>query len=394
VLAGLVNQEPPPPGARFALGLWQTREGKTGEALDLFHAENAEYPHEDVRLEELYTAAEAGDIATIRSLEQDPAYRELMDAGFRVHLGVEMDDWGLILRNILPAEYGNLWMPPLMLSLVAGAIWGLLVLSLLPARPTLAQGFLGAAAFSLGWMSTWPTILSGMWMDLTFRLNEGTDFFSALYYYVVSVGLREEVSKLLLFTPLLLRTARRGRDLEALLFGALVGLGFAIEENISYVATGFDGVAVSRFVSANLLHLTLTGATALALNRAVRNPRHWGAEAGVVLLMAIGLHGLYNTLLSEPVPGLGDMSYFSGSALAGCAFLFFRDLTELAPLRRRSFTRTALFCWGFCLLFSLELGWAAAHVPFDAALYATGQAALAGVFTGYIFVYCVREPLA
>ncbi|MGA0369083.1 MAG: hypothetical protein ACO3N7_06500, partial [Kiritimatiellia bacterium] len=105
-------------------------------------------------------------------------------------------------------------------------------------------------------------------------------------------------------------------------------------------------------------------------------------------------HGLYNTLLSFPVPGLGDLSYFSGTALAGCAWLFFREVHELSTGRGLRISRTALFCWGFCFLFNLELLTAVAWYPFSEALYLCGQAALSAVFIGYIFVHQIREPLA
>jgi len=52
-----------------------------------------------------------------------------------------------------------------------------------------------------------------------------------------------------------------------------------------------------------------------------------------------------------------------------------------------------LFCWGYTLLFCLELGVAASQFHFSDALYSTGQSALSAIFLGYIFVHCMREPL-
>lgn len=210
---------------------------------------------------------------------------------------------------------------------------------------------------------------------------------------LVSVGLREEVCKVLLFAPLLVYTVKPGRDLEALLLGGFVGLGFAIEENISYLSGFSGGVAISRFVSANMLHFFLTGVTALALTRAVRDPEKWLVDSLQLLVFAIGLHGIYNALLSHPVPGLGDVSTFAWAALTGCAALFFRELETLAPPRGRKMTRTGVLCWGFCGLVCLELAWASTHLDFSDALNQVGQAALAGVFTCYIFVHYMREGI-
>ncbi|MEX2606155.1 MAG: PrsW family glutamic-type intramembrane protease [Kiritimatiellia bacterium] len=285
------------------------------------------------------------------------------------------------------------------LSLFAGLIWTGLLFSLFPGHGSVRMQvrviIIAAGAVVLGGISTVPTAVSMDWLDTRFALNEGNDFMSAFLYHLFSVGLREELCKLLLFTPLLILVLRKNRDLEALVLGALVGLGFALEENISYfIRYQHSGVAVSRFVSANFLHFTLTGVTALALTRALRDPKTWWMDSLQNLIYAISLHAVYNALLSQPVPGLGDMSYFSGAALAGCAYLFFREVHTLSPLPKGGLSRTALFCWGFCLLCLLELLLATLTLPFDLALYIIGQSALAGVFTGYIFVHQVRESLS
>lgn len=393
-LTRLASTESPPQGARFALGLWLRRQGDLQAALDLFHSENGEFPDPFVRAYELDTALSYGDTGVVDRLLADPEYQQEVSSSFHVQRGLDQGNWNEVLQHYVRSEYESLDPLSLGLALVAGAVWAALLLSLSPSPPGGKLLLSCLAALALGWISTWPTVLSAMWMDRTFQISEGSDFFSTLFYMIVSVGVREEICKLLLFSPLLFITLRSGRDFDALLLGALVGLGFAVEENIRYFWTGGEGVAVSRFVSANLLHFTLTGAAALGLHRAVRDPGRWGIDAVQVLVFAIGLHGLYNTLLSQPVPGLGDMSYFSGTALAGCAFLFFREVEGLAPLRGRRLTRTALFCWGFCLLFCLELGLAVTRISFSDALYWTGQAALAGVFTGYIFVHFIRENLS
>jgi RsiW-degrading membrane proteinase PrsW (M82 family) len=281
------------------------------------------------------------------------------------------------------------------LTLFAGGIWSGLLLSLFPKPLGFSTVVVALGALVLGWLSTIPTLASMSWLDSRLNLSEGNDFLSDFLYHLFSVGLREELCKLLLFTPLLILVLRKNRDLEALILGAFVGLGFAIEENITYfIQYQFTGVAVSRFVSANFLHLTLTGVTSLALTRSLRDPKQWWADSLQMILYAIALHAVYNALLSQPVPGFGDMGYFSGTALAGCAYLFFREVQSLAPPPKATVSRTALFCWGFCLLFLLELLLTSLTLPFDVALFILGQSALAGVFTAYIFIHQIRETLS
>jgi RsiW-degrading membrane proteinase PrsW (M82 family) len=396
VLMGM-SAAPPGPGAmrglRFAYGLGALHQGDVDRALVWMQAENDAYPDSLVRRVVLRTALSHQRMERIGELLEDPAYAKDAEGSFLVSLGMERGDWGMILRNFWKAEYGGLRVDALILSLVAGAVWTGMIAGLYPSAFQFVYLLPILAALALGWMSTWPTIWSAMWLDNRFGLSEGTDFISALAYYLVSVGLREEVCKVLLYAPLLVWTARRNRDAEALILGALVGLGFAIEENITYLSGPPDGTLISRFVSANILHFTLTGATALALTRVVRDPGKWFADSIQVLGWAIGLHAIYNTLIAQPVPGLGDMSYFSGTALAGCVYLFFREAATLCPPRRRVLSQTALFCWGFCLILNLEMVQAAVTLPWRDALNVTGGAALAGLFSGYIFLHRVREPL-
>lgn len=394
VLKDAAGAKDPAQGKRFALGLWVQGEGRLPEAMNLFHEENRAYPHPLVREWEINTALRAKDVDAIRDLQQNPAYEEDIDGLFMFRLGVAVKNWPMIFRYFWDAQYRYLPLDTLLMALISGAVWTALIFSLFP-KFLKSYGFMALGALALGWMSTWPTIWSDIWMDQQFGLNEGSDFISALLYFTISVGLREEVCKLLLFTPFLFRVLKQGRDLEALLFGALVGLGFAIEENINYFQSyQGSGVVVIRFVSANLLHLSLTAATSLALTRAVRDPQKWLADGVQLLAIAIGLHGLYNTLFSYPVPGFGDMSYFAGAVLAACSYLLFKELRSLAPMRGYKISRTGIFCWGFCLLLNLELLGAAALLPFNQALYYTGQAALSAVFIAYVFIHQIQEPLA
>lgn len=381
------------PGVSFGLGLHMLRMGRVGEALELLDRENQLHPDPFVRRVLLLTVLESENPAFVERWFSHPDYETEARGSFRFDLGRRRGDWGMMLRNFWLMEAQRIRLDALLMTLIAGLVWSAMLLGLYsgPNRRTLLC--LAPLAFILGWISTWPTIFSGIWLDTRFNLSEGDTFLVGLAYFLVSVGLREEVLKLLLYTPFLIWTLRNWRDGEALILGALVGLGFAIEENLGYFDPVSSGVMVSRFISANILHFTLTGATALALTRAVRDPGKWGMDSVQTLGMAIGLHAIYNTLLTHPIPGLGDMSYFHGTALVGCCYLFFRESVTLFPVRNRTLTLSAVFCWGFCLLFSFELIHASAHFPFWMALSVTGGSAIASVLSGYVFLHLLREPL-
>ena len=82
------------------------------------------------------------------------------------------------------------------------------------------------------------------------------------------IGLREEALKLLLFVPLIPFLLNRD-DLEILTVAGLVGLGFALEENINYFQASAGLSAVGRFATANFLHIALTAMCGLTLTRAI-----------------------------------------------------------------------------------------------------------------------------
>jgi len=382
------------PGMRFGIGLHLLHTGDAASALNWFDLENKAYPDPFVRKILLITALQSGETDLIDQWFNHPDYIKETRGSYRFDLGRRRGDWGMMFRNFWIMEAQRIRPDALMMTLLAGGVWSMMLLGLYSGPFQKRMWCLAPAAVALGWISTWPTIFSGIWLDTRFHLSEGDNFLVGLAYFLVSVALREEVLKLLLYTPFLFWTVKNRRDGEALILGALVGLGFAVEENLGYFDPVGSGVMVSRFISANILHFTLTGAAALALTRAVREPSKWGADSLQIIGAAIGLHAIYNTLLTHPVPGLGDLSYFHGTALVGCCFLFFRESVRLFPIRSKVLSLTAVFCWGFCLLVNLELIHAAARFPLPMALTLSGGSAIASVLSGYVFLYLMREPLS
>ena len=61
----------------------------------------------------------------------------------------------------------------------------------------------------------------------------------------------------------------------ALIVASVVGLGFAVGENVDYYQMNQGHSVFGRFVTANFLHLTLTGLVGHALVQAVQGRIHW-----------------------------------------------------------------------------------------------------------------------
>ncbi|MCC5847433.1 MAG: PrsW family intramembrane metalloprotease [Verrucomicrobia bacterium] len=394
LLNTMADLDAPDKGIQYLLGVYHMRRGNYSEAGMFFKHENQAHPDSRARYAHL-DALFRGDLDDqIDALQNDPTYRQEMRGSFLMRVGLRRGDWRQVFEHFWIAEYAGLRPSLLFLTLLSGSVWVIIFLHILPPGELRRLLGLSILALALGWMSTWPTLWSDMWMRLHLPIEPGTDFFSQFLYFTLSVGVREELCKLLLFVPLLPWVLKKGTDLDALLLGAMVGLGFAIEENINYfdqILTG--GITVGRFVSANFLHATLTGACALALTRMVRSPARWLQDSLTVIASAILLHGVYNTLLSAPLPGFGDMSYFAGTALAGCAILFFREVRAHSQFRGRMVSITGLFFWGLCVLINMELVMSALILPVKQAVEIVGHSALASIVSAFVFLHHVNEPL-
>jgi len=393
LLRAAADQDPPPQGLNFGLGLYHMDRGEYGEAAQRFRREQSFFPDPHAihaALDALFRGREEDGID---ALARDPDYLEAMRGSYLMRVGFRRRDYGMTFRHLLISEAQTLQPSLLILALLSGGIWVVLFSHLFEqgrSRMLLPWVF---AALVLGWASTWPTVISDLWMSERFGLRDSSeDFLTALLFHTVSVGFREEILKLLFFSPLLPVIFRKGDGRDALLLGAMTGLGFAIAENLGYLyRSPAGGVTTARFVSATFLHATLTGVTSLALYRAIRQPAQRLSESVVLLAMAMGLHGLYNALLSAPIDGLGDMSGFSVAALGGAAWLYFQELQTRT--RRSRISMTAWFFWGYCLLILLELILTSVYLPYRGTVRSVGTTALGALTIAFVFLNQIREPL-
>jgi len=127
-----------------------------------------------------------------------------------------------------------------------------------------------------------------------------------------------------------------------------VGLGFAIEENINYFLGSGGTSTLGRFLTANPMHITLTALAGLALYRALRNPKGWGAHSLGVFGMLIFAHGLYDAFIV--VPALAEYSIFTTIILALVVYQFFHELRELRRPQGDTISLSANFLCGVSVL--------------------------------------------
>lgn len=235
-----------------------------------------------------------------RARINDPRYANAIDAGTRLDFAVHERDWLRVLLWAWPAGYSNVSAWPVALALLAGILWFWISTRLGRIHDDDVSGrvLLYVTAFVLGVLSVYPTLITLTIEEEFFALRELGQFVPDLIYYVFGVGLREEGCKMLLFLPLLPALLRRGSRIEAMTCGALVGLGFAAEENIGYFTGDAGSAPISRFLTANFLHMSLTALVALAAFDTLRKRATSRDAFNVVFPLAVGIHGAYDFCLT------------------------------------------------------------------------------------------------
>jgi protease PrsW len=147
--------------------------------------------------------------------------------------------------------------------------------------------------------------------------NQGvTDITTAVF---VGPLVEESVKGLALILLFLYFRKQFNTPLDGIIYGSLVGFGFAAAENILYIFGGFmrSGVsglltiALIRTVLIPFLHATLTSLTGIGLSAArlsKGSKRYAAPVAG--LAAAVGLHSLHNFLTVTRIPILQLTGFF------------------------------------------------------------------------------------
>ena len=275
-----------------------------------------------------------------------------------------------------------------LVGLVSGLGWLVLLLQIGRVRTwSRAEQALIVPALLLGALSAQGTL----WLVYVEEFLIGyasiqKGFVVNLLYAVLGIGLREELLKLLFFAPLIpfLIRIQEDRELRTLVLAALVGLGFAVEENLSYFGRAPNSVFV-RFLTANFFHMTLTGLAGRHFIRAIRKPHSAGADLEVLGLVVL-MHGVYDFLLEEK--SLAELSWLSSTVYIWMAHQFLSEVLTLSGRQRRVFPLSYTFT--AALMLSLGGGYFLATVRTNP-LTAIGAVAGGVVGSAIIAILFFRE---
>ncbi len=343
----------PGPVGRFAIarGDFAYERRDYEEALTQYRAAFQASPESREAVAALLRGLEAaGRHSSIRDYLRKESFLRLAPTRHRIEGLLARGEYAALLRPLLEEQAQSFRVITLVIVLVAGAGWAVLLLQI---------GNVGAfsrtelslivPALLLGALSAQATLWVGTIQDYLLGFSETKGgFVGTLAFAFLGVGLREELLKLLFFAPLipLLLRSREDRELRMLVFAGLVGLGFAMEENVGYF--GADPASVfARFMTANFLHLALTGLAGRHLVRILTRPTNRTADFEVIGLVVL-IHGAYDFLLMER--SLGELSIFAVTVFIWIAHQFLTEVLALGGRRRYAlplaYTFTAALAFG------------------------------------------------
>lgn len=335
---------------------------------------------EQVRETAFRLALHLEDVPVLRMFQQ----KGWMDAtsGLLKHeAGVVLGDIGMQWHGLLQHRLRHLPLEAICLTGLAAGLWYLLLVVHLPGRGW--RWIWPLAPLLAGIASIWPTVsLIAFQQDQLGIDEEGVPFPLNMLHLIIGVGFREEVCKLALaalFMPWLLK--RRAPGLS-LMTGAFVGLGFAMEENIDYYQDMGGAVVLGRFLSANFMHIALTGLSTQALYDMLRSRFAQAPQFLATLGTLILAHALYDC----DAPELGGLeSYLPMVILALLAWRFWDGVEALIPESRQTVAPAAIFLSGVALVTAGSLiitaietgGWASV---LDAARHCAGVLPVAVIY--------------
>lgn len=327
------------------------RAGNNDAAMRAFYLEGLRFADAAAAREEaLRLAVTTRDLGLLREIATHPGWIENSHPLLQHHAGALLGDvwmqWGGLVRhrlNVVP--YGML-----ALAFFGAALWYFILVQHSDrerwrwARPI--------AALMAGVCSVWPTLTILAYQEFVQGMTSDAPFPHDLIYYLVGVGLREEGCKLLLFALFLPWLLWRRQPGLALLTGAFVGLGFSLEENIGYYQDYGGTIAWTRFLSANFLHISLTGICAHSLYHMLRTRFARADEFIGTFMLAIAAHGGYDWLATG---ALSDNGWLSIVVLVLTAARFIDLLAAETRPERLTISPRAVFTFGSAALIAISL---------------------------------------
>ena len=379
------DQPTPPALANQLLAQLLVNDERPDLALSAFIIEGLRFPDAaPARSEALHWAVHLKNILRLKEMLAAPGWINDSDPSLVYHAaGLTGNVW-LQWRMLVQLRLKDLPIAKLSLALFSTALWYIILVQL--------SGSTGRWRWSLpllpliaGVASVWPTLSLVTFQEDHLGLSENAPFPHNLWYFFGGIGLREELCKLLLFVPFLPWLLKIRKPGYALLTGAFVGLGFALEENLNYYDESGGSVVIGRFITANFMHVALTGIAAHGLYITVRSGFTRVADFAGSFVGVVAAHGLYDLVIildrSEQL-GIGFLSIV---VLFFIARHFFTQVEQETPTTRAAISPLAVFFIGSATLVAALFIIAACVTGTTAAIAEVGQGSLGVLPVGFMF---------
>lgn len=265
--------------------------------------------------------------------------------------GIVLGDLAMQWRGLLKHRFETVPYLALALTALAAGLWYVLLVMHSPMEPW--RWSWPIAPIVAGIASIWPTVSMIAWQEDTMGIGgDDVPFPYDLWHLIIGVGFREEICKLALASLFMPWLVWRRIPAMALMTGAFVGLGFALEENMDYYADYGNGVALPRFLSANFMHIAMTGLTTHALYDMLRSRFHRVQEFISTFALIVVAHAVYDYDAPE-ITGLS--AYMPMLILALLAWRFWDEVEKEMPQVRQTVSPAAIFLVGSAVVIAVSL---------------------------------------
>lgn len=350
-LRNLAGREKPPACANEFLASLLLRSDHDAEALTAMIREGAIFADaKQARETAVHLALNLNDETSLQTMMGN-GWLEEMPPILEHETGIVLGDLLMQWSGLLKHRFETVPYLALTLTALAAGLWYVLLVMHSPVQPW--RWSWPIAPIVAGIASIWPTVSMIAWQEDTMGIGgDDVPFPYDLWHLIIGVGFREEFCKLALaslFMPWLVWRRSPGM---ALMTGAFVGLGFALEENMDYYADYGNGVALPRFLSANFMHIAMTGLTTHALYDMLRSRFHRAQEFISTFALIVVAHAVYDYDAPE-ITGLS--AYVPMLILALLAWRFWDDVEKEMPQVRQTISPAAIFLIGSAVVIAVSL---------------------------------------
>lgn len=335
---------------------------------------------------------ESGDLKEAKELFNDQELRESLDFKTFKIIAIKLNEWTALTIKSYYLAFSELSLPWIMVTLFTALIWFLIITNLGQlSGDTFIRLTLYGSAFISGFLSTFVVLGLVYWQENKFGLQINGETVNDIIYCICGIGLREELIKVVFFSPFLLILRKRRIPMEALACAACVGLGFACSENILYFGSGFESAVFPRFLTANFLHTSLTAIVGISMYHWIINPLRGWDNFLKDFVIVVTAHGAYDALVGI-VPKLANsMGILSIVIFAVIANSYLNVAKKIRSGPPSKISPLGIFIIGSSLLIGVSWNLACYLYNFREVILLIGQSTLSLGALGFIFINQFRN---